>query len=389
MHTISLKFWHYWFFAGLVNFLLVILFFFCTVNSLTSFPIDKILLFICPFVIALISPDKILFTSKEFIVFASIVGVAVLSSVMNIVVFPMIFFPAIGFCFSIIVSKNKQLLIYTLYYALLIHIILGIILVVFAFLGIADSYVSMGAKGFAFLYAAHGLTSTVQTYGTLCITWLMLYILRKKLGISTKIDRIFFLINIVAVLLTFNRSTYLFWMLILFFEFPIFFWSILVILTSLLIKFWNVIMLFVLSSASITARSQLLEGFRISYVQSNSWIVYFFGRGNNQISDAIAKSVKWTTRTDIENGYAMLLHTYGIVGLVSYITICICFILMFLKRKRIKEASFLFFYFFVTQYITQEFVSATFYMFLAVMLLTYNFYIDKNAFKFPNNQVIE
>jgi hypothetical protein len=83
------------------------------------------------------------------------------------------------------------------------------------------------------------------------------------------------------------------------------------------------------------------------------------------------------------------LHTYGIVGLVSYITICICFILMFLKRKRIKEASFLFFYFFVTQYITQEFVSATFYMFLAVMLLTYNFYIDKNAFKFPNNQVIE
>ena len=337
----------------------------------------------------IISPDKVLFTSKEFIVFALIVGIATLSSVMNLVIFPMIFFPAIGFCFSVIVSKNKSLLIYTLYYALLIHIILGIVLVILAFLGIADFYVSTGAKGFSFLYSAHGLTSTVQTYGTLCITWLMLYILRKKLGINTSIDRIFFLINIVAILLTFNRSTYLFWMLVLFFEFPAFFWSIAVLMIVLLIKFWNVITLFVFSSASITARSELLEGFRISYVQSNSWIVYLFGKGNNQISDAIAKTVKWTTRTDIENGYAMLLHTYGIVGLVAYISICFTFIFMFLKRKRIKEASFLFFYFFITQYITQEFVSATFYMFLAVMLLIYNFYSDPKSFEPYNNRVTE
>jgi len=159
----------------------------------------------------------------------------------------MIFFPAIGFCFSVIISKNKSLLLHALYYALLIHIILGIILVILAFLGIADFYVSTGVKGFAFLYSAHGLTATVQTYGTLCITWLLLYILRKKIGINTSIDRIFFLINIVAVILTFNRSTYLFWMLILFFEFPAFFWSIAVVLTALLIYFWNVIMLFILS----------------------------------------------------------------------------------------------------------------------------------------------
>jgi len=131
----------------------------------------------------------------------------------------------------------------------------------------------------------------------------------------------------------------------------------------------------------------LLEGFKISYVRSNSWIVYLFGKGNNQISDAIAKRVKWTTRTDIENGYAMLLHTYGIVGLLTYITLCLSFIFMFLKRKRIKEACFLFFYFFVTQYITQEFVSATFYMFLAVMLLMYNFYTDKKSFELYNNQL--
>jgi hypothetical protein len=374
MNTLSLKIWHYWFLAGVINLILVIVFFFCTVNSLTSFPIDKILLFISPFLIALVRPEKALFTSKEFLVLASIVSIAALSSLMNMVVFPMIFFPAIGFCFSVIISKNKSLVIYTLYYALLIHIILSILLIMLTFLGIGNYYVSTGVKGFAFLYAAHGLTSTVQTYGTLCITWLMLYILRKKLGINTSIDRIFFLITIVAVLLTFNRSTYLFWLLVLFFEFPVFFWSIIVLMIGVVIKFWNVIMLFALSSASITARSELLEGFRISYVQSNSWIIYLFGKGNNQISETVAKSVKWTTRTDIENGYAMLLHTYGIVGLLSYIVLCFCFIGMFLKKRKIKEAAFLFFYFFITQYITQEFVSATFYMFLAVMLLLYNFY---------------
>jgi hypothetical protein len=170
-------------------------------------------------------------------------------------------------------------------------------------------------------------------------------------------------------------------MVVLFFEFPVFFWSITILMAAIIIKFWNVIALFIFSSASITARSQLLEGFRISYVQSKSARVYLFGRGTDQISEAIAKRVKWTTRTDLENGYAMLLHTYGILGLTTYITVCLYFIFMFLKRKRFKEACFLFFYFFATQYITQEFVSTTFYLLLAVMMLTYNYYSEPRKFK--------
>lgn len=380
MNSVSLNKWHHWLLESIGSLFFVIFFFFCTVNSLTAVPIDKILICLCPVMLAVINPDKTLFTAREFLLVILFTAIAVLSSVMNLIIFPMIFFPIVGFCFAVIVRRNFPLLLFSLYYALLIHIILGIVLVLLAFFGIAHLFVSTGVKGFN-LYSAHGLTATTQTYGTLCITWLMLYILRKKLKLNTSIDKIFFLINIVAIALTFNRSTYLFWMVILFFEFPVFFWSIAVAMVAVLIKFWNVIALFIFSSSSIAARSELLEGFKISYVQSNSARVYLFGRGTDQISDAIAKRVKWTTRTDLENGYAMLLHTYGIVGLVTYITVCLCFIFMFLKRKRFKEACFLFFYFFVTQYITQEFVSTTFYLLLAVMMITYTYYSEPAKFK--------
>jgi hypothetical protein len=246
-----------------------------------------------------------------------------------------------------------------------------------AFLGYKNLNVSAGAKGFASLYATHGFTSTVQTYGTLCISWLMLYILRKRLGLNSGIDKFLFVITNIAILLTFNRSTYLFWLIVLFFEFRVLFWSLIVFAGIILIKFWDIITTFILSSASITSRFELLEGFNISYMQSHSIKVYLFGRGTNQISEEIAKRVKWTNRTDLENGYTMLLHSYGIIGLVIYMVVCFYFIIMFLKIKKFKEAFFLFFYFFITQYITQEFVTSTFYVFLTIMLLTYNIYVQK------------
>ena len=374
------KTWYYWFFTGITNIFLIIILFFSTVNSLTSVPIDKVLICICPVIYALANPDKTLFSSKEFLVLIALTAIAVLSSILNLIIFPMIYFPMIGFCFAIIIRRNKLLILQSLYYALLIHIILGLILLSLAFLGLNNSYVSGDVKGFTFLYSAHGLTATVQTFGTLCVSWLMIYVLRRKLYMNTFVDKFFLFINTIAVLLTFSRSTYLFWLIVLFFEFSILFWFVIIAIIAAVIKFWNLILLFVLSSASITARSEILEGFKISYVRSNSFIVYLFGRGTNQISESIAKTVKWTTRTDLENGYAMLLHAYGVIGLLTYATICLYFICKFLKRKKIAEAIILFFYFFITQYITQEFVSVTYYIFLGIMLLIYDYYENPDQF---------
>ena len=366
-----------WIFAGIFNLMLVIVLLFCTINTLTSIPLDKIFLCVCIVAVLFINPEKKIFTSKEFLVVLSFTVIAVLSSVVNLIFFPMIFFPIMGLCFAIIISGYRHLVVYSLYYALFIHIVIGIILLILAVFGFARFNVSSSVKGFADLYSTHGFTATVQTYGTLCISWLLLYILRGRMGLNTAIDKLFCLIANLAILLTFNRSSYLFWIIVLFFEFPVFFWSMTIFMTVLLISFWDILTKFLLSSASIVSRFQLLQGFEISYMQSHSLKVYLFGRGTDQISDEVAKRVKWTNRTDLENGYTMLLHSYGIIGLIAYISVCFYFIFLFLKINRFKEAFFLFFYFFATQYITQEFVTATFYIFLTIMLFTYKIYSQK------------
>ncbi|SFQ26644.1 hypothetical protein SAMN05444277_107189 [Parafilimonas terrae] len=378
-HSPSMKVWR-WILIGIYNFLLVLILLFCTVNKLTSVPIDKILVLLSPFLVACFNPDKKFFTSKEFLVIILFTIIAVTSSVANLCFYYIIFFPIIGLSFSIILSQYKNMVLFSLYYALFLHIVIGIVILVLAFMGFTKLNVSEGAKGIASLYSTHGFTSTVQTYGTLCITWLLLYLLRKKLGLNTIIDRLFFFITTLAILLTFNRSTYLFWVILLFFEFPRMFWSIAILMGAILVKFWTNITSFILSSSTIEARFQLLQGFNISYMQSGSLKVYLFGRGTNQISQEVANKVKWSTRLDLENGYTMLLHSYGLIGLCAYLFVCFYFIFLFLKINRFKEAFFLFFYFFVTQYITQEFVATTFYMFLAVMLATYDYYKQPNKF---------
>jgi hypothetical protein len=141
-----------------------------------------------------------------------------------------------------------------------------------------------------------------------------------------------------------------------------------------MIKFWKEIIEFITSASSLIARSQLLEGFNLSFVQSHSILVYVFGRGTNQLPPEIVEKVRWFNRSDIENGYAMLLHSYGSLGLLVYITLCFSFVFQFIKIRRWAEAFILFYYFFLTQYFTQEFVSGSFYFFLAVMFLTYDVY---------------
>ncbi len=385
VHLSGKQFAH-WLFARIFNLMLVIVLLFCTINTLTSVPLDKIFLCVCIIAILFINPEKKIFTSKEFLVVLSFTVIAILSSVANLIFFPMIFFPIMGLCFAIIVSGYRHLVVFSLYYALFIHIVIGIILLILAFFGFARFNVSSSVKGFADLYSTHGFTATVQTYGTLCISWLLLYILRGRMGLNTGIDKLFCLVTNLAILLTFNRSSYIFWIIVLFFEFPVFFWSLTIFMTVLLINFWDILTKFLLSSGSIVSRIQLLQGFEISYMQSHSLKVYLFGRGTDQISEEVAKRVKWTNRTDLENGYTMLLHSYGIIGLVAYISVCFYFIFLFLKINRFKEAFFLFFYLFATQYITQEFVTTTFYVFLTIMLFTYKIYSQK--LKLPEHKPV-
>jgi hypothetical protein len=361
------------------NFLLIVVLFFCTTNVLFNFPLDKVAMFLTTAAIAAINSEKKIFTAKEFFLLISVIVIASLSSIANLVFFPMIFFPAIGIMFSTIISRFPKIILHSMYYALLVHMSLGIIFLALAYTGSPNPFVySLLGKGFNFLYSERGFTATVQTFGTLCLTWLLIYFVRRELGLNSAIDKIFFLINCIAILGTLNRSSYLFWIIIISLKERRLFIAIMIFLSIFLIKFWRAIIGFITISSSLTARTELLQGFNLSFIQSHSMLIYLFGKGTDQLPADILSKVKWYFRTDIENGYAMLLHTYGSVGLVFYLSVGIYLVAMFIRLRKWTESLILVYFLFIAPYFTQEFVSISFYFFLSVMLLIYNLNIEKN-----------
>lgn len=360
------------------SFMMVVLLFFCTTNVLFGFALDKIMMFLVSAGILLLNPENKIFTSKELFLILSIFVIPFISCIVNVVFFPMIFFPVIGIVFSITSSRYAHMVLNAMYYAILIHMLLGLYFVILAFAGFPNPYVySLGGKGFHFLYSERGFTATVQTFGTICLTWLLIYFLRRELGLNTAIDKMFFIINCIAILASLNRSTYLFWMIIIFLKERKLFIAIIALLGVFLIKFWSQIISFITVASSITARSELLQGFKLSFLQSYSMKVYLFGKGTNELPKEIVAKVKWNARSDIENGYAMLLHTYGSLGLFFYIITGIYLLSRFVRLRKWSETFILFYFLYVTPYFTQEFVSVTFYLFLAVILLMLNVHNSK------------
>lgn len=354
---------------------LIIVLFFCTTNSLLSFPLDKLIMVLCLFTLLAAKPQAPLFRSNEILVILILAFMGIVSSLMNATFHPMIFFPVIGSMFTVLFAKEKKILLSSLYYGIFIHTLFAILFVILAYIiGPGDHVWPLTDKGLPFIFSARGFTPTVQTYGTLCTMWLMLFFIRKEQGHITSTDKWMYVITTLAILLTLNRSTYLFWTIILFFKMRKLFWMIVLLLLGVLVRFWEEIIAFLSNKGSLVARSELLEGFNLAYVQSGSWLVYLFGRGNNELSPSIVEKVKWDHRSDIENGYAMILHTFGALGLCCYTAICLAFIWKFIRIRRFAEAIILVYFLFVSPYITQEFVSTTFYLFLATMLYIYNYY---------------
>lgn len=363
-----------------IRFLLVLSVFFCTTNKLVGVPLDKVFFFILLATVAIAKPHSVMFSAAELALIMALFAMAAISCSVNITFSPMIFFPALGIAFALMAKRHPGLLMTALYYALAIHMIFAIIFVIMAFVGIDNPFVwSLREKGLPFVFSARGFTPTVQTFGTLCILWLIIYLVRKQFYPVTAIDKLFFTLNTIAILITLNRSTYIFWMIVLFFRVKKLFWAIMIGLFGFVINFWEAIIGFLGNKGSLEARSELLEGFKLSFWDSNSILVYIFGKGSNQFPPDVLAKVKWDFRTDIENGYAMLLHTYGFLGLTFYLSLCFFFISRFVKLKKWADIAILCYFFFISPYFTQEFVSTSFYLFLAVMILIYGLYTGKYA----------
>ncbi len=282
-----------------------------------------------------------------------------------------VIFPVIGLLFVLMASKEK-IFFKVLYIGLHIHIFLGIVFVISSYLYGLNSFVHpMYDKGVPFLHAAKGLTTTVQSYGTLVISWFFLFYFKKETQRLSVLDWIAFGIAILGLILTFNRNTVLTFYVLMFFKHrKIFFLSIvaLMIFYGFYFEFINKL---IFNVSTLTSRSDLLQAFRIAFFEETSWWQYIIGHGNNIVDESIARTTMYQTGY-IENGTSVLLYTFGFVGYLAYlIAVFILSTLLFFK-KHTFYACMVFYIFIVAQQFTHEFFSTTLYLQLTVIFLILN-----------------
>lgn len=288
---------------------------------------------------------------------------AFFSSIYNLTFYPMIFYPVIGLFFIFTIIKTEWLEVFhkVLFFYILICFAFGIMAY---FGGPRFTVSSLATKGLPFILPFKGFTSTVQTFGSMCLLWLILNFEmgQKKFGWM-------FVIVLMSLILTFNRSSYVFLFIILAVYNRSFLWASIILFVICLVTFYEQITSFFFNVSTLTSREELLQGFYISYWNDNTFFGYLFGKGNNFYAPEIVRRVKWDHRPDIENGYAMLLHTYGFFGLIGYLlSAFMLLVYTFFIRKSYKLSLILIVYLFMTQFFTQEFVTNIFYLFISTIL---------------------
>lgn len=282
-----------------------------------------------------------------------------------------LFLPVVGFIFSIFLSQS-YILLKGIYYGSFMHILIANIIGLGAYaFGWAGGTVSLANKGLPMLKSIMGFTPTPQSFGTLCLSWLIIYFFLKERGKIKRIDKFFYLLVTVGIILSINRTTYIGYLLILFFKERRLFYTYLSISAICVVIFWNILMDTIFSTATLDSREELLDGFNRSFWNSDSWQVYLFGKADNKIAEKYIRYATWDEREDIENGFAMILHMLGFLGLGYYLSTVFIFARKTFKKKYFYECSLFLFFCIFTTFITQEFVATTFYIALGVVMYIY------------------
>lgn len=319
--------------------------------------------------------------TNSFLILVLSLGLSLVSYLLNLPDSSLIiFFPVIGLAYVVLLGEEESFL-NLIYWALFIHIVLGIFFVLSSYVFGMNSHVhAMYDKGLPFLHAAKGFTTTVQTFGTLIIGWFLIYYWKKDQGKSSLLDQLTYSIVLLGLLLTFNRNSLLIYYIILFFKHKRIFWMSVIAGLAFAIYFFEFISKLIFNLTTLTSRSDLLEAFRIAFFEQTDWLGYLIGHGNNIVDESIARGTYYRTGY-IENGTSVLLYTYGFVGYLFYLISVFVFSFMFWAKKKVFYAALLFYIFIVAQQFTHEFYSTTIYILLAVFLLIFNNYtkLEKEA----------
>ena len=354
---------------------LILFLFLTSCTQLVSFQLDKALMTLLVGVLLFHSffLGKKVPTSSLYILIVSL-GLILISYLVNLPDSSLIiFFPVIGLAYVTLIGEEEGFLD-LIYWALFIHILLGIFLVISSYIFGMNSYVhAMYDKGLPFLHAAKGFTTTVQTFGTLIIGWFLIYYWKKDQGKADFLDQLAYLVVLLGLILTFNRNSLLIYYIILFFKHKRIFWLSVLAGLAFVVYFFEFINKLIFNLNTLSSRSDLLEAFRIAFFEHTNWLGYLIGHGNNIVDDSISRGTYYRTGY-IENGTSVLLYTYGFVGYFFYLLSVFLFSFLFWVKGKAFHAAMLFYIFIVAQQFTHEFYSTTIYILLAVFLLIFNSY---------------
>ncbi|MDX5337585.1 MAG: hypothetical protein LPK25_01070 [Cyclobacteriaceae bacterium] len=353
---------------GLIGYL-----FLTSCTQLVSFQLDKALMVL--FVGILVF--HFFFTGKQiphraFLVLLGVFGIALISYLLNLPDSSLIiFFPVIGLAYMSLIAEEGSFLD-LFYWALFIHILFGAILVISSYVVGMNPFVHpMYDKGLPFLHAAKGFTTTVQAYGTLVISWFLIFYFKKENQQIHLWDKIAYGLVLLGLILTFNRNSFLVFYLILFFKHKRIFWLTVFLAIGFYLYFFEFINKLIFNLSTISSRADLLQAFRIAFFEQTDWLGYLIGHGNNMVGEGIAKGTIYGTGY-IENGTSVLLYTYGFVGYLGYLVTILGFSVLFFLKRKVFYAGMFFYIFIVAQQFTHEFFSTTIYLQLTVFLLIFN-----------------
>lgn len=352
---------------------LVIIFFLITANRLADFPIDKAIMFL--FLGFLVMHNLLIgekFSGSSLLALVALLVFIMISFVLNL---PnstfIVFFPVIGLLFAALISTKEEFLT-MIYWGLFIHMLFGIYFVISSYLDGINSHVHpMYDKGLPFLHAAKGFTSTVQSFGTLAIAWFLIFYWKKSSGQLIWVDKVAYVIAIIALLITFNRNSLLIFYLIMFFKHKKVFFSILVLTFLFYLYYFQFINSLIFNFSTLTSRADLLQAFRIAFFENAGWLEYLIGHGRNIVPDEIAYKTYYGTGY-IENGTSVLLYTYGFFVYLAYLATVISLALLFASRRHYFMAIMVGYILIIAQQFTHEFFSTTLYILVAVFLIILN-----------------
>ncbi|TDQ19636.1 hypothetical protein DFQ04_1460 [Algoriphagus boseongensis] len=352
---------------------LILLFFLISCTELVGFQLDKALMVLLVGVLLFhFFYQKNQVPTKAFAVLVLTFLLAFASYLLNLPESSLIvFFPLIGLTFVTLLGEESDFL-EIIYWGIFFHILLGVFFVFSSYLIGMNRFVHpMYDKGLPFLHAAKGLTTTVQAFGTLIISWFLIYYFKKAKAQLSAWDRMAYLVVLLGLILTFNRNSFLIFYILLFFQHKRFFWLTVIAGIAFYLYFFEFINKLIFNVSTLNSRADLLQAFRIAFFEQTDWMGYLIGHGNNIVGEAIAKNTIYNTGY-IENGTSVLLYTYGFIGYFLYLVSVVTFAFMFFRKRNFFFASMFFYIFIIAQQFTHEFYSTTIYLLISVFLLIYN-----------------